>query len=507
MLRRAATLLALLMLLAVPLGLLLPSFVPAVVRARGVAVSAARWCGAGLCLGEASVGRVRVAAAELGWYGVLVLHDVVVVDATSRSAAVARSMPEADASANELAAIPFVRAVRVEGLVVEGTPLPPLSGSLFPERHLVGPGARIDGDEAELRLPTEYGEVTVRVTPAERGRAVTASCVCTLTHPALGGVLADRNVEATGVLIDDEFTGDLTVEGVTVQLTAHIGGTTTVSGRFVLPETRIAHVYGVFEPIVPELARAELRGSIAATGRFTLQPLSLHVKPTVSNFAVDGLVSSPYRYGTITWMGRDSQGGYVPRTGGDGESGWLPLPAFGEELPMAVIAAEDSGFLTHAGYDLEGMLTAADENAKAGEVVRGGSTLTQQLAKNLFLTGDRSYARKLRELLYAVEMERELGKTRILELYLNIVEWGPNIHGASAASEAYFLKSPRGLLPEEAAFLASILRNPRGGWATQYEGGRLDARRLAWILDNMTGLDPLLRREALAREIHFVPPP
>lgn len=506
MMRRVGTILGSILLILVPLAFLLPSFVPTVVRAHGVAVVGARWCAEGLCLGRASVGRITAVGAELGWNGVLVLHDVHVADPTALKGAAARAQPEADTSMNELPAIPYVRGVEVDGLVIEGTPLPVLSGTLLPERHLVGEGARIDGDEAELTLDTEYGEVTVHVAPGERGRVVSAECVCTLKHESLGGVLSERRVSASGVLDGEDFTGEVVVEGVRATVTAHVGGATSVSGRFTLEETPIAHVYGVFEPLVPELAKAEIRGTLSATGRFTLGPLSLHVDPKVSGFAVEGLVSPAYRYGVFTWMGRDAEGGYVPRTTGDDDPEWVALPSMGELLPMAVIAAEDATFLQHPGYDLEGMLAAAADNDKAEAVVRGGSTLSQQLAKNLFLTGDRSYSRKLRELLYAVELERELGKTRILELYLNVVEWGPNLHGGGAASQAYFLKSPRGLLPEEAAFLASILRNPRGAWAREYTGGRVNARRLAWILDNMTGLDPTLRREALARDVHFVPP-
>ncbi len=507
MTRRFGTLLALFLLVVVPLGLFLPSFVPTVVRAHGVAVVGARWCAEGICLGRASVGRITATGAELGWNGVLVLHDVRVADPTALKGAAARAQPEADTSMNELPSIPYVRGVVVDSLVIEGTPLPALSGTLLPERHLVGEGARVDGDEAELTLDTEYGEVTVHVAPGERGRIVSAECVCTLSHPALGGVLSERHVSASGVLEGEDFSGEVVVEGVRANVTAHVGGATSVSGRFILEETPIAQVYGVFEPIVSELAKAEIRGTISAKGRFTLGPLSLHVEPTVEGFAVEGLVSPAYRYGVFTWMGRDAEGGYVPRTTGDDDPEWVALPAMGELLPMAVIAAEDATFLQHPGYDLAGMLAAAADNDKAEAVVRGGSTLSQQLAKNLFLTGDRSYSRKLRELLYAVELERELGKTRILELYLNVVEWGPNLHGGGAASQAYFLKSPRGLLAEEAAFLASILRNPRGAWAREYTGGRVNAHRLAWILDNMIGLDPTLRREAMARDVHFVPPP
>lgn len=507
-LRRVVFALGVVVAVLVPTLAFLPSVVPTVVRAHGVAVEGARWCARGLCVGAAHTGRIKAASGALGFDGVLRLDGVRVASAEGAAGAVARAEPPMETSAAELPRIPFVRRIEVTELVVEGTPLPALSGEVYPERHLVGEGARVEGDLAELTLQTEWGLAEVRVAPGERPgvRTLEARCTCTFTHPALGGTLSDRAVSFRGELEDDKVSGEARVEGVAVQVEAHVGGGSVATGRFLLAQTDIAAVYDVFAPVVPELGRASIVGRVSARGRFTLSPFSLHVEPTVSGFAVDGLVSDAYRYGTFTWMGRDAHGGYVPRQGGDEAPGWAPLPALGEALPMAVIAAEDARFLQHPGFDLEGMLAAAEANTDAGEVVRGGSTLTQQLAKNLFLTGDRTYARKLRELLYAVEMERELGKRRILELYLNVVEWGPEVVGGYAASRAYFLKDPVGLAPEEAAFLASILRNPRGGWERQYVGGRLDARRLAWILDNMVGLDPAARREALGREVRFVPP-
>ncbi len=485
-----------------------PSLVPTVARGHGATVAGARWCAAGICVREAALGRIHAAEGALGWDGVLRLRDVVVRTDEGAAAVVERAAPTSDASWAELPRVPYVRRVEVTDLVIEGTPLPPLSGEVAPERHLVGEGARIDGDEAELTLDTEWGPVEVRVRPAAwpGRREVEARGRLSLSHPSLGGVLADRDVRVVGELDGRDFTGDLRVEGVTAHVSARVGGAAKATGTFVLADTPIAAVFDVFAPIVPEAARADIGGTVAARGRFALEPLAITVEPVVAGFTVDGLVSDAYKYGQFSWMGRDETGAHRPVSGGDDTPGWLPLAAVGELLPMAVIAAEDARFLEHDGYDLDGMLDAARDNAEAGEVRRGGSTLTQQLAKNLFLTGDRTYARKLRELLYAVEMERELGKRRILELYLNVVEWGPRVVGCKAATEAYFLKSPSGLLPEEAAFLASILRNPRGGWAKQYVGGRLDARRLSWILDNMVALPEVVRRDALTREVRFVPP-
>ena len=135
---------------------------------------------------------------------------------------------------------------------------------------------------------------------------------------------------------------------------------------------------------------------------------------------------------------------------------------------------------------------------------RGGSTLTQQLAKNLFLDGSRTYVRKLRELLYAVELERDLGKAGILETYLNVVEFGPGVYGAGAAADRYFLKAPAGLLPEEAAWLASILPSPTSAWTQQYQRDRPNMVKVRAILDNMVLLPKDQREAAKARALHFV---
>lgn len=506
--RLGATLLALAA-VVVPVVLLAPVGAPGVARSHGAVIGAAAWCREGLCvIGGVEAGRVRAEDAVLRWNGSLLLRNVTVRSTVGEAGVAARAAPAAELSLKEMPSIPFVRSVDVENLTVEGVPLPPLSGQVLPERELYGEGARVVGDEVDLEFESPWGQTSLRVVPGDEPgqRRLSGRCNCNFEHAALGGKLSGLTVSAEGTLDDRDFKGEVVIEGVRVNVQATIRGLDDATGRFKIDPTPIAQVYSIFEDVVPELRRAELRGTVSATGRFTLNPLSVHVEPTVEGFEVNGLVGDEYRYGTFTWMGRDSEGGHVPVHGGDGTVGWLPLTAMGEFLPMAVVATEDSAFYGHAGYDVEGMMLAAADNTKAGAVVRGGSTLTQQLAKNLFLTGDRTYARKLRELLFAVEMERELGKRRIMELYLNVVEWGPSIHGAEAAAESYFLKAPRGLLPEEAAFLASILRNPRGGWWREYRGGRVNGRRMSAILENMVDLHPTLRREALDRDIRFVPP-
>lgn len=378
----------------------------------------------------------------------------------------------------------------------------------LPEVSPPGTGAETFGVEpSTLSVPTPWGSVSAELTPKAggAGESISARCECTFEYAALGGKLT-LSISAEGTLTGNTFEGTVSTGRVQAQVSATLGGSGLAKGTFSLPLTPIADVYAVLADLAPEAHRAEMRGKVSAKGDFGLFPLVFHVEPAVEAFAVDGLVGAEYRIGAIEFTGRDEAKQPILIRSGEGSPGWMSLAEFGPMLPMAVVSAEDAGFYRHAGFDISGIKAAATDNERLGKIARGGSTLSQQLAKNLFLTPERTYARKIRELLYAVEMERELGKDRILELYLNVVEWGPNVRGGKAASEAYFLKQPAGLLPEEAAFLSSILRNPRGGWEKQYVGGRVQTSRLKWILDNMRGLSPEDRAAALGREVHFVPP-
>jgi monofunctional biosynthetic peptidoglycan transglycosylase len=130
-------------------------------------------------------------------------------------------------------------------------------------------------------------------------------------------------------------------------------------------------------------------------------------------------------------------------------------------LQRAVVASEDASFFGHAGFDWEEIRNAAAQNWKAGRTVRGASTISQQLAKNLWLGTERSYLRKAREALLTVKMERSLGKRRILTLYLDVAEWGNGVFGAEAAAQRWFGTSARDLSPAQASVLAAMLPAPR----------------------------------------------
>ncbi len=140
---------------------------------------------------------------------------------------------------------------------------------------------------------------------------------------------------------------------------------------------------------------------------------------------------------------------------------WVPLSRISPHLRHAVVAAEDASFFTHEGFDWEGIRDAALYNLEAGEMKRGGSTITQQLAKNLYLSSERSLLRKAREALITRSLEQRLTKKRILELYLNVAEWGKGVYGAEAAARHHFGKPSRDLTADEAAWLAAMLPSPR----------------------------------------------
>jgi monofunctional biosynthetic peptidoglycan transglycosylase len=139
----------------------------------------------------------------------------------------------------------------------------------------------------------------------------------------------------------------------------------------------------------------------------------------------------------------------------------VPYGRISPYLRRGVLVAEDNGFYEHSGVDTDAMREAFERDWKRKQITRGGSTITQQLAKNLYLTPSRNPFRKVREYFLAMALERHLTKKRILELYLNVVEMGERVYGAEAAARFYFHKPASALSPREAALLAGCLPNPR----------------------------------------------
>ena len=140
---------------------------------------------------------------------------------------------------------------------------------------------------------------------------------------------------------------------------------------------------------------------------------------------------------------------------------WVPYERISSNLKRAMIAAEDAKFVEHEGFDWDGIVKAIEKNEKRGRIVAGGSTITQQLAKNLFLTPARSWIRKGQETVITLMLELMLPKRRIFEIYLNVIELGGGVFGAEAASRHYFGASASGLSPAQGARLAAMAPNPR----------------------------------------------
>lgn len=146
---------------------------------------------------------------------------------------------------------------------------------------------------------------------------------------------------------------------------------------------------------------------------------------------------------------------------------WVPYDRISTNLKRAIVAAEDGKFLSHEGFDVEGIEAAVKKNLKKGKLVAGGSTISQQLAKNLFLTGERSFIRKGQEAIITLMIEATWSKRRILEVYLNVIEWGNGIYGAEAAARRYYKTSAANLSRDQAARMAAMVPNPR-----RYENNR-----------------------------------
>ena len=156
----------------------------------------------------------------------------------------------------------------------------------------------------------------------------------------------------------------------------------------------------------------------------------------------------------------ETAGGFQELAVGPANPDFVPLAELPTWVVRAVTASEDAGFFAHAGFDFEELRRAAVQGAEAGRVVRGGSTISQQLAKNLYLSREKTLARKLREALLTVALEASVPKQRLLEIYLNVAEWGPGLRGIGPAARHWFGKDARELTPREAAFLATVIPNP-----------------------------------------------
>lgn len=197
----------------------------------------------------------------------------------------------------------------------------------------------------------------------------------------------------------------------------------------------------------------------------------------------------------MTIQVRDWKGDYHSFVVGPKNRYWTPSSRIPPVMKWAVILAEDSNFYSHEGVDVTAIRNAVKYDLEKKRLARGASTITQQTAKNLYLSREKTLTRKLKELYLAVRMEQELSKGRILELYLNVVELGPLVYGVGHGSRYYFGKPPSLLTPREATFLAAMLPGPRVAYNPY--------RRLDRVLKRSDMILGLMRNKGVLTESEY----
>ena len=340
-------------------------------------------------------------------------------------------------------------------------------------------------------LQTRYGRVEFQWRAAE-GQLQVRCAPCRIDTPGF----SERALDVASLQLSVQRSGDRLwgqIESGTVRAywwavlsENHIA----LSGA--LPDTPLAAVYALFAAAIPESASATIDGDVAVRVDLQLPSgewrIDMHTRGLqVAGLGTErlrGVASSVMHAAAVVDMGdANNMGeGQAQRSTGPGRL----------YLRSAVIAAEDQNFFEHAGYDTQAIAASFTANVERGGILLGASTLTQQLAKLLFVGDERNHLRKLRELLYALEMERTLGKAQILDLYLAAAPWGENLFGADAAARHYFGKHIETLNIAEAAWLASMLRNP----ARAIDDPATHLQRSLWVVDGMRRISQRQRQHA-----------
>jgi hypothetical protein len=341
---------------------------------------------------------------------------------------------------------------------------------------------RLDGRQ----LPTRMG--TVRLRWQADSRTLSLRCQpCTVSSRGWGGEVlhiaqAQLSVRRQGSRLEGEL--------VAGQVRASWRGTLTPRSldlQVELPWTPIRDGYALFASVVPELEYARIDGLFGLSASVALPANRISLTPRVQGFAVQGL-------NTGALMGARSScsaGRRMSRLG------------VNSRLARAVIAAEDQRFFEHTGFDLVELAASFELNQRTGQIERGASTLSQQLARLLVTGGERTPGRKLRELLYAVEMEQTLGKARILRLYLDHAPWGKGLCGADAAARHYFGIQAKELDAAQAVWLAAMLHQPAREAARWASTGHINVARAQRVAASLRPM-PRPQREALVSQLAAV---
>lgn len=248
--------------------------------------------------------------------------------------------------------------------------------------------------------------------------------------------------------------------------------------NWTLPATPLASLLSPLRAHSSAISQATVSGALSATGILRWPRQSWSVQPQLSQLHVSGLDLSKVTASSVQYDCPLLDEQKHPE-----KVHWLSYDKMGRWLPMATIIAEDAEFRHHPGYAITQMQQLLGKESTDKAV--GGSTITQQVVKYMFTNGERTWKRKIEELLYAVQLENTLDKTQILNLYLNTVDWGPSLCGAHAAANYYFGLSPAQMNPIQAAWLAGIIKNPHRAWKQQFMAKKPDLARAESILRYM----------------------
>jgi hypothetical protein len=287
-------------------------------------------------------------------------------------------------------------------------------------------------------------------------------------------------IDLTVNLNQHQLSGTLTTQSDGHSRSIQYSGLAHMNGldlKWNLPTSPIADLLAPLKSHSDIIQKAQVTGTLSANGTLHWPSRIWSANPVIKNFNVTGLNTERLNTEPFEYLCPAPSKQYAKNV--ISSEIWQDKAQLGRWLPMAVIIAEDAQFMHHPGYNIDTLRHLLSQEVANKRL--GGSTITQQLAKYLFTDGERLWKRKIEELLYAVEMENTLGKQRILNLYLNTVDWAPATCGAFEAAKLYFAVKPEDLSPIQAAWLASILHKPHQAWQEQYKKNRPDINRVQEI--------------------------
>lgn len=350
--------------------------------------------------------------------------------------------------------------------------------------------ARAESAKVEGVAEFKEAEASVRPTPQGIDFKASAKTVETRSERLSKAGFTARSVTVAGTLKtgeSPELTGAVKLGGAAVRTNAKV----TKEELSIVAEMAEVGCQGLLESVPTELVPKLVPGT-KMTGTIAWK-VEVHVdlperrKPSVSMWVKNRCVvqevprelrverlKKPFKREVYA-----ADGSKREVLGGPGTESWTPIEKVSPYLPIAIQAMEDPGFPAHRGFLIAAFENSMEQNISAGRFVRGGSTITMQLAKNLWLAREKTLSRKLQEAVLTTMLEKEMSKQEIMEYYVNCVEFGPDVYGVKAAAQHYFSKAPSALSLSQSLFLASILPNPRRNLFGPE--GKLSVARLALI--------------------------